>query len=89
MGKTYRLRFSRQADRDLEKIDKSVKDKILRSIMQKLVHQPERFSQPLKYDLKNYRKLRVGAYRVIFTLHNDEILITVVKIGHRRDVYGG
>ncbi len=33
----------------------------------------------------NYLRLRVGSYRVIFT--EDGVVVTVIKIGHRRDIY--
>lgn len=38
-------------------------------------------------NMDGQRKLRVVEYRVILVIHDDRILITVVKIGHRRNVY--
>lgn len=32
-------------------------------------------------------RIRVGAYRVIYTIQDNRLIITVIKIGHRRDVY--
>jgi mRNA interferase RelE/StbE len=32
-------------------------------------------------------RVRVGNYRIIYTIHNDVLLIVVVAIGHRRDIY--
>ena len=87
MEKTYRLRFSRAADQALERIDRPTKARILRDINEKLTTNPAGFSQPLRYLLKGHRKLRVGDYRVVFTLHEEEILVLVVGIGHRREVY--
>lgn len=42
-------------------------------------------SRPLK-GRPGYR-VRVGDYRVIYTIHDDVLLIVVVTVGHRRDVY--
>ncbi len=33
-------------------------------------------------------RVRVGNYRIIYTIHNDVLLIVIVTIGHRSDVYG-
>ncbi|PRY69053.1 mRNA interferase RelE/StbE [Glaciihabitans tibetensis] len=32
-------------------------------------------------------RVRVGNYRIIYTIHNDILLIVIVTVGHRRDVY--
>ena len=34
-----------------------------------------------------FRRLRIGAYRVIYAYDGHELLISVVRVGHRRDVY--
>jgi mRNA interferase RelE/StbE len=36
---------------------------------------------------ENYWRIRVGDYRVIYTTEHGKLLVLVVKIGHRRDVY--
>ncbi|MBM3250055.1 MAG: type II toxin-antitoxin system RelE/ParE family toxin [Candidatus Omnitrophica bacterium] len=38
-------------------------------------------------DLSAFRSLRVGEYRILYTIIKREILIQVVKIAHRREVY--
>lgn len=35
----------------------------------------------------NLHKVRCGNYRIIYEIHDDRLLILVVKIGHRKDVY--
>ena len=34
------------------------------------------------------RRLRVGTYRIAYSFENDEVIILILKIGHRRDFYG-
>ncbi|NOQ41547.1 MAG: type II toxin-antitoxin system mRNA interferase toxin, RelE/StbE family [Desulfuromusa sp.] len=34
-----------------------------------------------------FHKIRSGDYRIIYEIHNDRLVILVVKIGHRKDVY--
>ena len=35
----------------------------------------------------SFHKIRSGNYRIIYEIHNDRLIILVVKIGHRKDVY--
>ena len=35
----------------------------------------------------NFHKLRCGNYRIIYEIHDDLIMILVIKIGHRKDIY--
>ena len=34
-------------------------------------------------------RIRVGAYRVVYAIEDDRLVVLVIKIGHRRDVYRG
>jgi mRNA interferase RelE/StbE len=44
--------------------------------------------KPLKDRLKGKYSLRVGVYRIIYSIEKKEIVIYVLDIGHRREVYG-
>jgi mRNA interferase RelE/StbE len=37
---------------------------------------------------KNRYRIRVGDYRIIYEIHDDVLLVLIVKVGHRRDIYG-
>ena len=43
--------------------------------------------KPLKFELKGQFSLRVGFYRIVYTIERKQILVIVLDIGHRRDVY--
>ncbi|RKX52600.1 MAG: hypothetical protein DRP30_05935 [Thermotoga sp.] len=45
------------------------------------------YGQSLQGEWKNFRRIRVGDYRVIYTLGGEIKVILVVRIRHRRDVY--
>ncbi|KKQ78031.1 MAG: hypothetical protein A3A96_02975 [Candidatus Zambryskibacteria bacterium RIFCSPLOWO2_01_FULL_39_39] len=59
--------------------------KILPIIYKKLSFYPETYGLPLRSPLKGYWKLRIGDYRIIYKIVDNEIRIQV--IGHRREVY--
>lgn len=41
----------------------------------------------LKGEISGLRRIRVGIYRVVYEVRNQELVILVVRIGHHRDVY--
>jgi len=71
--------------RDLPRISHEIKNRIRKTIEEKLTVVPQEFGVPLRRTLKGYWKLRVGDYRVIYKLEGKTAII--FKIGHRREVY--
>ncbi|SNS23291.1 mRNA-degrading endonuclease RelE, toxin component of the RelBE toxin-antitoxin system [Geodermatophilus pulveris] len=53
-----------------------------------LAADPYRVGKPLRFDLEGYWSARRGQYRVIYSLHDDEVLVRVVRNSHRADVHG-
>ena len=70
---------------DLPKIDMKDRSMIKRAIEERLATRPEVFGKPLQRTLKGYWRLRVGEYRVVFKIVENDILI--LGIVHRKDVY--
>ena len=80
----YSLGYKKSVQRDLKQISKLEAERILDHIEQKRVNDPE--SNPLlKGRFAGLRRYRVGDYRVIYFLQENEICI--LRIGHHRDVY--
>ena len=48
---------------------------------------PRRFGKGLKADLAGLWRYRVGDYRILCQIRDRELLVLVVAVGHRRDVY--
>jgi mRNA-degrading endonuclease RelE of RelBE toxin-antitoxin system len=53
-----------------------------------LADDPDRVGKPLRLQLEGYWSARRGQYRVIYCIHDDEVLVRVVRISHRADAYG-
>ena len=81
--------FSPTADKQFGKLDASVQRSIKRYILTHLTikENPRRFGKPLSGNLKEFWSYRVGDYRLICELHDHIVTITVVKVGHRKEVY--
>jgi mRNA interferase RelE/StbE len=82
----YKLLFDDKVAKDLKKIDKLWQKKILEVIKTKLIQNPY-IGKKLVGDLSSYYRYRVNDYRIIYEILEDEILLVVVKIKHRKDVY--
>ncbi len=72
-------------DEDLKKIDRHDRNIILKTIYKKLSIAPEKYGAPLRGRLKEYWKLKVYHYRVIYKIEKNTIEVLVLKVGIRRD----
>jgi mRNA interferase RelE/StbE len=72
--------------KDLTKKNKPLRERILKSIEEKLKENPY-VGKPLSYDLAGLRSLRVGKYRVIYKIDEKNKIIWLVTVGHREKVY--
>jgi len=71
--------------RDVPRLDAPVRKRIRKAIERKLTSHPEAAAKALAHTTQRLWSLRVGDWRVIFSLREEEIWI--LKIGHRWDVY--
>lgn len=83
---TWRIVFERNAEREFDALDKPVRGRIAQAI-ERLRGDP--FASPNVKALVGSpdRRLRVGDYRVIFRIVGDQVIILIVRIAHRREVY--
>jgi len=82
----YKIVYHESVVRDLKKITKADREKIRKAIEKKLMLNPLLFGEPLRSSLVGYRKLRVGEYRIVYHVMDDNTLIVII-IAHRRNVY--
>jgi mRNA interferase RelE/StbE len=71
----------------LNKLSISQKKRLKTFIEEKLAVMPHYFAIPLKGTLNDLWRARVGDLRIIFKLINNEILIIIIKIEHRKNIY--
>jgi mRNA interferase RelE/StbE len=82
----YRIEFRPAAVRDLAKLDNPAREKIAAKIdaLQQDPRPPG--TEVLQGHQKRYR-LRVGVYRIIYEVKDNMLLVLVIRIGHRREIY--
>lgn len=83
----YKVVYLDQVEEDLKKLDKSTVRRILSRIETYLAQNPKELGKPLKGDFQGYWRYRWGDYRVIYKISDREVLILVLRIGNRKDVY--
>lgn len=75
------------AEKDIPALPKAIRNTIKRAIEERLRMDPVGFGKPLRYSLKGHRRLRVGDYRVVYRIEPEKMVVLVVAIKHRKDVY--
>ena len=80
-----RIRWERRAIREAQQLPQADLVRLVAAV-ESLRENPHR-GTILHADWKGFRRLRVGAHRVIYAFDGAELLISVVRVGHRRDVY--
>lgn len=83
----YKVFYKESIEKDLKHVNKSTQKKLLDKIEKELAKNPTEIGKPLKGQYKGLWSYRVGDYRVIYRISIKEILILVLKIGHRKDIY--
>ncbi len=83
----YKIVYLDGVEKDLKSLDKAVARKILIRIESYLIQSPHELGKPLTGDFRGYYRYRWGDYRVIYKIAEKEILVYVLRIGHRRDIY--
>ena len=81
----YAVEFLPSAAKALAKLDRAVQLRVARQI-ERLAVDPRGDAAKLRGDDAIWRA-RVGDYRILYELEDDRLLVVVVRIGHRRDVY--
>jgi len=81
----FEVVFKQSVAKDLRQIPKKDVKRILNRI-KKLSNEPRPTGVEKLSGQDRYR-VRQGAYRILYEILNNELVVVVIKIGHRRDVY--
>jgi len=81
----FRLRYLPGAARDIRELPVAVAERARRGL-ERLVENP-RLGKPLQGELRPFWSYRVGDYRVVYEIRDRELVVLVVMLGHRREIY--
>lgn len=84
----YRVEFTGAASRELRKLDPQIRRRLFVAVAE-LENDPRLPGVRKLAGLDNVWRIRVGDYRILYEVNDAVVLITIVRVGHRRDVYEG
>lgn len=82
---SYEIIFSRGALKQFEKLSPNIQERIQNQINELAIEPRPRGVKKLEDD--DLYRIRVGNYRVIYRIQDDVLLINIIKVKHRREVY--
>jgi len=85
----WRVFFDPAAEKQFSKLGRTAQQEIEKYIAKNLESEedPRRYGKPF-LSVRNAWRYRVGDYRFVCQMQNDKLIVLVIKVGHRRDVYG-
>ena len=86
---TWTVEFDDAAAKELRKLDRQAQIDILHYFRERIAtdEDPRRFGKPLSGDLAGLWRYRMRDYRMICNIEDDKLIVLVVRVAHRKDVY--
>ena len=82
----YKIEFSKQAEAQFDKLSSDLRNRIF-NVLDRIKLRPHHFVKRLVGC--PYFSLRVGEYRLILDIQQDKLIIFVLELGHRKNIYKG
>ncbi len=86
---TWKVEFDHRAQKELRKLDREIQKRLLTWISENLSgsNDPREKGSSLKGKFRGLWRYRVGDYRIVCQIKDEEVLILILRIAHRKDVY--
>lgn len=86
---TWIVEFDDAAAKELRRLDRQTQCSILRYLRERIAtdEDPRRFGKPLSRQLVGLWRYRIRDYRVICNIEDDRLIVLVLRVGHRKDIY--
>ena len=87
--RAWAVEFDDRARRELRKLDAKTQQAILRHLRKRIAvtEDPRRFGKPLRRNLADLWRYRVEDYRLICRIEDERVVVLVLQVGHRHEVY--
>jgi mRNA interferase RelE/StbE len=85
----WAVEFDDRARRELRKLNRTTQQDILRYLRERVAGSPDprQFGKPLRMNLAGLWRYRIGDHRLICRIEEHRLVVLVLKVGHRREVY--
>jgi mRNA interferase RelE/StbE len=88
-SKQWRIEITRTAEKQITKLARPAQKSMQRFLRERLfsAENPRQWGKPLRGEKRDLWRYRVGDYRLICDIQDDKIVVLVLEVGHRKDVY--
>lgn len=83
---SYRIEWKQSAKKELKKLNKQIILRILQAV-ENLSDNPYSSSSKKLIGSDSIYRIRVGDYRIIYNIKSSVLIIEIIKVGHRREIY--
>ncbi|MEI2580747.1 type II toxin-antitoxin system RelE family toxin [Scytonema sp. PRP1] len=83
---TYQVELTKKASKQLAKLSEDIQQRIKIKV-QELAENPRPSGVVKLENSDNKYRIRVGNYRVLYEIQDDLLIVSVIRVGHRREVY--
>jgi len=86
---TWKINWSNEARKQLRRLDKTRQKQVLAYMRERIsdATNPRAFGKPLRHEKFGLWRYRVVDVRVICQIQNDELVVLVLNVGHRKSIY--
>ena len=82
----YKIEWKHSAKKELKKLDKQIVPRILQAV-ENLANNPYSSGSKKLIGSDSIYRIRVGNYRIVYNLKSSVLIIEIIKVGHRREIY--
>lgn len=83
----WHIKWDDRARKELRSLDTSIQNKILKYLRKRVINNPRSFGRELVGNKAGLWRYRIEDYRLICQLKNDQLVVLVVAVGHRKEIY--
>ena len=83
---SYNIQWKQSAKKELKKLDKQTIRRIVQAV-EKLAEDPYVTGCKKLVGSKSVYRIRVGDYRVVYNIRSSVLVIEIIRVGHRREIY--
>ena len=86
---TWNVDFGERARKELRKLDRQAQQELLKYFRERIASEedPRRFRKPLSGNMTGLWRYRVRNYRMICSIEDDKLIVLVLRVGHRKEIY--
>jgi len=83
---TYTVQWARKTVKQLDKLDRTAQKKIVLAVT-RLADNPRPYGAKSLVNRPGEYRIHIGDYRVVYEIHDDRLVVLVVAVAHRREIY--